>query len=561
MFRRIDIAAFAAALSLAVGAAAQTPSPQESLPDGYAMGRGMEVLVNMFRDIELFYVDPVDPNVLLNDAAAGMTSRLDPYTDYISEEDMKSFRLLTTGRYGGVGSIIRQNGDWVIFAEPYRDSPADRAGIGPGDRIVEIAGQDGRGLSTARVSELLKGEPGTRVKLKVVDFYTDSVREMSIRREIINIPGIPYYGMVSDSTGYILNVDFTEDVSSDMRNAVMALREAGAKSLILDYRNNGGGIVQEAVKMLSFFLPRGTEVVSLRGRNEEDNAVFVTEDDPIAADMPLAVLVNNGSASAAEIMAGALQDLDRAVVLGRRTFGKGLVQSTLPLGYNAYLKVTTAKYYLPSGRCVQAIDYARRDDTGALSYIPDSLVNEFSTRAGRRVYDGGGVMPDVNVPAEYVSRFAAIVYGKGYVHDFVDGYLRARPDLEVVPGEFELGDAGYAEFGEFMKNRDVQWESESRMALEALRARAADERYLDSVADLLDEVEARLTDDAATGLELYRDELVDLIEGEIVLRKCYNEGVVRHGLGDDPDVRAAVELLGEEERYRHILTEQDTARK
>lgn len=529
--------------------------------DGFRMGRSMEILVNMIRDINLFYVDEVDTEELLNDAAAGMTSGLDPYTEYISEKDMAAFQVMTMGRYAGVGSLIRKSGDYVIFAEPYKNSPADRAGIVIGDRIVEIDGEDARGMTTEQISEKLRGEAGTKVKLKVEKFYGGEVVPLEIRREVISIPGIPYYGMLNDSIGYILNIDFTEDVSSDMRTAVMSLKEQGAKALVLDYRNNGGGIVQEAVKILSFFVPRGTEVVSMRGRNLDEAVEFVTQSEPIAPDMPLAVLVNNASASAAEIVAGALQDLDRAVVVGRRSFGKGLVQTTRPMGYNSYLKITTAKYYLPSGRCIQAIDYARRAEDGTISHIPDSLIHEYRTAAGRKVYDGGGIMPDVRTEAAYVSRFAYLVYGKGYVFDFVDGYLRARPDLEIDPVTFALSDNDYDEFVAFMADKDVDWESDTKRALAQLKASAEAERYDEAIASSLEAIEASLHDDVATGLQMYRQELTDLIENEIVLRKAYSEGVTRHALPEDTDVCEAVRILQDPARYEEIVTRQDTDRK
>lgn len=547
----------AAAGAAVLGAATAAADP----PDGFRMGRNMEVLVNMLRDISLFYVDDVDADKLLSDAAAGMTAGLDPYTVYISEDDMDTFQLLTTGRYGGVGSLIRKSGEGVVFAEPYKGSPADRAGIVVGDRILEIDGQDASAMTTEQVSDLMKGEPGTKLRMKVGKFYTGDTVQVELKREIINIPGIPYYGMLPDSVGYILNIDFTDEVSNDMRNAVMALREQGARALILDYRNNGGGIVQEAVKILSFFVPRGTEVVSLRGRNPEENAVFATQNEPLDTEIPLVVLVNNGSASAAEIVAGALQDMDRAVLVGRRTFGKGLVQSTRPLGYNAYLKLTTAEYYLPSGRCIQAIDYASRAEDGTLSHIPDSLITEYRTAAGRRVYDGGGVMPDVRVPAEYVSRFAYIVYGKGYVHDFVDDYMQRNRGREIVPGAFALTDEDYADFVEFMRDKDVEWESETERLLGQLKEAAEAERYLEGIETYVADIEATLGDDVQDGLQRYRQELTELIENEIVLRSAYNAGVVEHNILKDPDVRAALELLGDAQRYGEILATKDTDRK
>lgn len=530
-------------------------------PDGFRMGRNMEILVNMLRDISLFYVDEVDPDKLLEDAAAGMASSLDPYTDYISEKDMVTFQLMTTGRYGGIGSLIRKGKGGIVFAEPYKGAPADRAGIRIGDKIVEIAGQDAGIMSVEKVSELLKGEPGTDVKLRVEKFSGGDTVSMEIRREVINIPGIPYYGMVNDSVGYILHMDFTDEVSNDMRNAVMELKGRGARSLILDYRNNGGGIVQEAVKILSFFLPRGTEVVSMKGRNPAEDAIFSTQNEPIDTEIPLVVLVNNGTASAAEIVAGALQDLDRGVVMGRRSFGKGLVQATRPLGYNAYLKITTAKYYLPSGRCIQAIDYAGRAEDGSLNHIPDSLITEFRTASGRKVYDGGGVMPDLRLPAEYVSRFAYIVYGRGYIYDFVDELMKENPQREIIPGEFRLSEEEYAQFAAFMEDKDVEWESETKRSLARLKSAAESERYLDAISDELEAIEAGLSDDVQSGLKLYRRELTELIENELILRAAYNEGVIKHNAGKDTDIREAAALLGDIPRYREILVSKDTDRK
>lgn len=530
-------------------------------PDGFKMGRNMEVMVNMLRDLSLFYVDDVDPDKLLKDAAAGMTSGLDPYTVYISEDDMDDFQIMTTGRYGGVGSLIRQRRDGVVFAEPYKGAPADRAGIVIGDKIIEVDGRPASDMTTDQVSALMKGKVGTKLKLKIEKFYTGDTVEVELKREMINIPGIPYYGMLNDSVGYILNVDFTEDVSRDMRNAVLALKEQGAKALILDYRNNGGGVLQEAVKIVSCFVPRGTEVVSLKGRNPEENAVFNTPNEPLDTEIPLVVLVNNGSASASEVVAGALQDMDRAVLVGRRTFGKGLVQTTRPQGYNSYLKLTTAKYYLPSGRCIQAIDYASRAEDGTLSHIPDSLITEFKTAAGRKVYDGGGVMPDVRVPAEYVNRFAYIVYGKGYIDDYVDMFMRANTDREVVPGEFRITDEDYAAFVEFMSDKDVEWQSETKLLLAKLKEVAEAERYTETVGDYITAIEENLDDDVQEALKLYKEELSELIENEIVLRRAYNEGVVVQNLAKDADVQEALALLADMERYNEILAGKDTDRK
>ncbi len=531
-------------------------------PGDFRLGRNMEIMVNMFRELNTFYVDSVDTDQLLSDAAAGMVRRLDPYTDYISEEDMQTFEVLTTGKYGGIGSLIRQSGDYVVFAEPYEGSPADRAGIRIGDRLVEIEGRDAKGMSTEEVSKLLKGEAGTHVKMKIERLLTGETAPLKIRREIITLPGIPWYGFVSDSIGYIAHSDFTEDCSADMRRALEELRSSGKlKGLVLDYRGNGGGILQEAVKTVSLFVPKGTEVASMQGRSEEQNAVFATETEPVDTLIPIAALVDGATASSAEIVTGAMQDLDRAVLIGQRTFGKGLVQSTRPLGYNAWLKLTTAKYYLPSGRCIQAVDYTRRNEDGSIGFVPDSLISEFSTAGGRKVYDGGGVMPDSVLAPDYLSRFTRIVLAKGYIDDFADAWNRDNPDREVVPGNFSLTEADYDAFVEFMSDKDVEWQSETELALKALREKASRELYLSQMESQLDALDSLLTDDTAAGLQLYRRDMTEIIESAIVLRRSYARGVARHSVAGDPAIAAAVDVLKNTALYTDILAHRDTARK
>ena len=425
-------------LALAAGLAAVAGATIHASHNDFGLGRNMEITVNMMRELSLGYVDPIDPDRLMEGAAAGMVSDLDPYTEYISEEGMSDFELLTTGKYGGVGALIRKKGDWVVIAQPYQGTPSDRAGLRIGDRILEIDGRDARGFTTEEVSSRLKGEPGSRVKVTVL--HLDSTRQtVTLRRERIAIPGVPYAGWAADGIGYIRHSDFTEGCYEEMRAAVERLRaEGGLKGLILDYRSNGGGIMQEAVKILSMFVPKGTAVVTTKGRNERQD--YRTESEPILPDLPLAVLVNGNTASASEIVAGALQDLDRAVLIGQRSFGKGLVQTTRPLGYNTMLKLTTAKYYIPSGRCIQAIDYSHSQE-GSVRVVPDSLVSEFTTRAGRKVYDGGGIMPDVFVPQDTtgVSSYLIEVGNKGLIIQFSFQYTdRNRAKLSTFENEQDL---------------------------------------------------------------------------------------------------------------------------
>ncbi len=533
--------------------------------NAHNLGKTVDVLVGMLRSINLFYVDDVSPEKIMNAAAEGMTKILDPYTDYIPAEEVEAFTTMTTGKYGGVGSIIRIAGDYVEFSAPYKGSPADRAGIRPGDRIVEIDGKSTKGFTTQQVSNLLKGDAGSAVKVTVEKFPSRERQTLKLTRERIAIPGVPYYGMVNDSVGYISHSDFTEGCSGDLLRAYESLKAQGMRSLVLDYRNNGGGILQEAVSVLSFFLPEGSEVVSTRSsKNPSTNKSIKTENRPIDLDIPIVVLTNNGSASAAEIVAGALQDYDRAVLVGQRTYGKGLVQSSYPLGYDAILKITTSKYHLPSGRCIQAIDYAAHNEDGSVAFVPDSLVSEFKTKAGRKVYDGGGVMPDVRLEPEYVSTFAVVVYAQGLVDDFLAEYCaRHYEELEgkVIPTEYHFSDEAYGEFVEFMKDKEVAWESSASRLWKEFKKAVEKERQQESMAEQMAHIEANITNTTEDNLWLYKKELQDIIEDQIVTRYCYNEGGTEHSLRNDKELAKAIELLGDREQYVKILAEQDTERK
>ena len=523
----------------------------------FGLGRNMEIAVNMMRELSLNYVDPVDPDRLMEGAAAGMVSDLDPYTEYIPEEGMQDFELLTTGKYSGIGALIRQKDDYVRIAQPYQGSPADKAGLKIGDKILSIDGKDAKGFTTELVSSRLKGEPGSKVKV-TVEHLDGTQQTAAIRRERIAIPGVPYAGWVADGIGYIRHSDFTEGCYEEMRAAVERLRaEGGLKGLILDYRSNGGGIMQEAVKILSMFVPKGTAVVTTKGRNERQD--YRTESEPILPDLPLAVLVNGNTASASEIVAGALQDLDRAVLIGQRSFGKGLVQTTRPLGYNTMLKLTTAKYYIPSGRCIQAIDYSHSQE-GSVRVVPDSLVSEFTTRAGRKVYDGGGIMPDIATEPEYISRFAATLYALGFIEDFGDDYTRRHPGQRIDLRTFSITDADYADFVEFMQDKEVPYESDTRRALKALKKAAEDDRFAE-LKERFERVEAELKDDTRTNLETYREQVVDAINNDIVLRHGYTAGVIEHALPGDREVTEAVAVLRDSAEYARITREQDTRRK
>ncbi|MBQ1939705.1 MAG: S41 family peptidase, partial [Alistipes sp.] len=505
----------------------------------FGLGRAMELTVNMMRELSLNYVDTLDYEKLLQGATNGMVRDLDPYTAYIPEQEMSEFELLTTGKYGGVGSLIRLKGDYVIFAQPYEGSPSDRAGIKIGDRILEINGESAKGFTTEQVSSRLKGDAGTPVKVKI-ERLDGSHHEVEMTRERISIPAIPYVGWVAEGIGYIRHSDFTEGSFEEMRAAIEKLRSTGPlEGLVLDYRSNGGGLMQEAVKIVSLFTPKGTEVVRTKGRKEEKS--YKTQADPLYPDLKLAVLVNGSSASAAEIVAGSLQDLDRAVLVGQRTYGKGLVQTTVPIGYNSMAKITTSKYHIPSGRCIQAIDYSNSQQ-GDVHQVPDSLITEFQTRGGRKVYDGGGVMPDIRLEPEYISRFAMTLYGLGYIEDFGDDYIRRKGYQPIDPRTFNITEADFQDFKAFLKDKEIPYESESRQALRLIKEAAKNDRFKELEEELA-RLESEVKDDTQTNLETYREEVEEQLRHDIIQRHAYTRGVTENVIPRDKALKCAIETL------------------
>ena len=523
----------------------------------FGLGRNMEIMVNLMHAVSTQYVDTVDADEMMRNGAEGITSKLDPYTDFIPEEDMPNFEAMTTGRYGGIGALIRKKGDYVIIAEPYKGSPADENNLKIGDKIVAIDGKDMKGAKVEEISKRLRGEPNTTVTVTIERLLTGEREEIKIRRRRIVIPSITYAGYVADGVGYIRHADFTDKCYDDLRAAILRLQSEGTlKSLILDYRNNGGGVLQSAVKVLSLFVPKGTMVVETRGRAEKTHKLY-TEYEPLLPDTPLAVLINGNSASAAEIVAGAIQDLDRGVLIGQRSFGKGLVQGTVPLGYNAYAKITVGKYYIPSGRCIQAINYSK---DGRAEQVADSLIKEFTTSRGRKVYDGGGIMPDKRMEAKYISNFAATLYLMGIIEDYGDEYIKQNHAKEIDVKQFSISDEDYANFAKLVMEREIPYKSESRAALEKLRNALEKERN-SSLEEALVAIDKGLRDDKQNNLETFRKEIIEQINQNIVLRYAYAEGVIANSLRNDEEVQEAIKLLSDKAEYERITTKQDTQRK
>lgn len=548
-----------AALTATVESYAQTDNRTQR---DFELGQATEVLANIMREFEVGYVDDVSATQLLNSAARGMIIATDPYSEYLSEESLSNFELLTTGRYGGVGSLIRKRDDYVIFAQPYKGSPSDLAGIKIGDKILAIDGQSMKGMDVSAISSRLKGEPESVVEVVIERNIDSSVDTLQLTRKRISIPSVNYAGIIRDGVGYISHNDFIEGSYDEMRHAVEQLMATDSlRGIVLDYRSNGGGVMQEAVDIASLFVPRGSRVVSLMGRDSTSLKHLDTRYAPLAEDIPIVVLVSGTSASASEILAGALQDMDRAVVMGSRTYGKGLVQGTRYVGYNSYLKYTTAKYYTPSGRCVQSRNYATMRNEGSVTTVPDSLISEFRTRSGRRVYDGGGIVPDVKIEPQYVSRFAVTLYAMGLMEDWADRYMRTHHTDKIDVRSFSITDEDYADFTAFIADKEIPYESETRQALKVLERALEKDLYTESLGGAVEQLKAQLKDDKLSNMQTYRDEIIDALNSDIIMRHAYNEGVQERIAATDEEVDRAIELILNAEEYQRILTSQDVEKR
>lgn len=544
-----------AALTATVESYAQTDSRVQR---DFELGESIEVLANIMREFEVGFVDDVSAKQLLNSAARGMITATDPYSEYLSEEAMSNFEIMTTGRYGGVGSLIRKRDDYVIFAQPYKGSPSDLAGIKVGDKILAIDGQSMQGKDVSVISSHLKGEPESDVEVVIERNIDSSVDTLRLTRKRISIPSVNYAGIIRDGVGYISHNDFIEGSYDEIRRAVEQLMATDSlRGIVLDYRSNGGGVMQEAVDIASLFVPRGSRVLSLMGRDSSSLKHLETRYAPLAEDIPVVVLVSGNSASASEILAGALQDMDRAVIMGSRTYGKGLVQGTRYVGYNSYLKYTTAKYYTPSGRCVQSRNYATMRNEGSVTTVPDSLISEFRTRGGRKVYDGGGIVPDVKIEPKYVSRFAVMLYAMGLMEDWADKYMRTHHTDKIDVRTFTITNEDYADFCSYIADKEIPYESETRQALKALERAMERDLYTESLGEAVEQLKSQLKDDKLSNMQTYRGEIVDALNSDIVMRHAYNEGVQERIAATDEEVDRAIELILNAEEYQRILTSQD----
>lgn len=516
----------------------------------FRIAKNLDIFFTLFRELNTFYVDEINPEKIIKSGIDNMLKTLDPYTVYYPESDADEFTILTTGKYGGIGSLVRKSGDYTVISEVYKGFPADRAGIKPGDLLKKVDGVSLKGLSTDKVSEKLKGNAGTELTLTIERNGNDT--EYPLKREKIAIPPVPYSGMIDSKTGYIRFRSFTQNCIDDVRNALVELKSNNPQQIILDLRGNPGGLLTEAVEIVNLFIGPGHEVVSTKGKVKQFDEDFKTSKQAVDEKIPLAIIINRGSASASEIVAGAIQDLDRGIIVGQRSYGKGLVQITRPLSYNTQLKVTTAKYYIPSGRCIQALDFSHPNEDGSVGIIPDSLISEFKTKNGRIVKDGGGIAPDVEILPEQLSQVATELYLRYYIFDFATLYYRAHPDIKTTSQPL-LNDQDYTDFRNFLLNRNFDYKTITEVSLNELIDNAKKEKYYDMHKDLFQKLEKDIVHSLDQDLSIFRSEITELLEDEIISRYFYESGAIAWTLKKDEQVMKALEVLNNKEEYASIL--------
>ncbi len=534
-------------------AAAQAQAPADNKNQRYFdINKNIDIFNSVLRELDMFYVDSVEVNNLVQNSIRNMLTRLDPYTEYYAEENMEDLQFMTTGEYAGIGAIISYNNGQVVINEPYEGLPADKAGLKAGDAILEIDGKDMRKSTVKEVSDKLKGTPGTSLELTIRRPGEKKDRKLKIVREKIEVDPITYSGITDDKIGYLHFGSFTTRSADRVKKTVQDLKVKGATSLIMDLRGNGGGILDEAVDVVNLFVPKGEEIVSTKGKVKQWDRTYLTRNQPLDEIIPIVVLIDTGSASASEIVAGGLQDLDRAVIVGNRSFGKGLVQTPRDLPYGGNIKITTSKYYIPSGRCIQALDYSHRNPDGSVARVPDSLTNVFKTRNGREVRDGGGITPDITIPQPTGGTIAYYLMADNVIFDYVTEWAQQHKEI-APPHRFRLPESDYEAFKEFVKKRDFEYDQLSERSLQQLKAMMEFEGYMDVAKEEFAALEAKLHANLDRDLELFKEDITSMIESEIVQRFYYKKGVLLHQLSDDKVYDKAVEILRNPEMYRSIL--------
>ncbi|WP_101541863.1 S41 family peptidase [Bacteroides cutis] len=523
----------------------------------FQIAKNLDIFNSIVKELDMFYVDTIDPNKTIRGGIDAMLYSLDPYTEYYPEDDQTELEQMLKNSYGGIGSIIRYDPKLkhTVIAEPYEGMPAAKAGLKAGDVLLEIDGKDLTG--NTNVAEMLRGQAGTGFKLKVQRPGVENPLMFDIVRRSVQLPLIPYYDMLDNNIGYINLSTFSGNPSKEFKQAFLDLKKRGITSLVIDLRNNGGGLLDEAVEIANFFLPRGKTLVTTKGKIKQASNTYKTLREPLDLEIPLVVLVNSGTASSSEILAGSLQDLDRAVIIGNRTFGKGLVQTTRPLPYGGTMKLTTSKYYIPSGRCVQAIDYKHRNEDGSVGRIPDSLTTVFHTAAGREVRDGGGVTPDIVVKQDKLPNILFYLVNDNLIFNYATEYCLKHPAIPV-PQDFKVTDADYADFKAMVKKADFKYDQQTEKMLKSLKEMAEFEGYLTDASDEFKALEKKLSHNLDRDLDHFSKDIKEMIAIEIIKRYYYQRGSIIQQLKDDDDLKEAVKVLGDLTRYKKMLSVSET---
>lgn len=546
---RVGAVAFVAALALSAIAATRSNKAE--------ITRNLDIFNSLYKELQTNYVDSIDAEKSINTAIAAMLNDIDPYTEYFPASQQEDITMMTSGEYAGIGSVILEKpGKGVFISEPYEGSPAQKAGLRPGDHIIMIDNDTVTTWHSSQVSGKLKGQAGTQVKVTVNRPYAaDSILTFDITREKIQLPAVPYYGVVRDNIGYINLTSFTDKAATDVRNALIELKkDPRVKSIVLDLRGNRGGLLEAAVKIVGLFVTKNTEVLRTRGKGLLNEKVYKTTSAPVDTQIPLAVFIDGGSASSSEITAGALQDLDRAVIIGNRSFGKGLVQSTRPLPYDGVLKVTIAKYYIPSGRLIQAIDYSHRNPDGSVARIPDSLTNVFKTVHGREVRDGGGITPDIDIDYGEANRLTYNIVSDNWAFDYATRYAAQHP--EIAPAEeWQITDSIFDDFKQFIDPEKFNYDKVCEQMLESLKKAAEIEGYMnDSTRKEFTVLEGLLKHNLGHDLDNNRKDIEEILASEIIRRYYYQKGQVIEALKRDATLDSAVVVLNDKARYKQILS-------
>jgi carboxyl-terminal processing protease len=520
----------------------------------FEVSKNLDIFATLFRELNIYYVDETNPGDLMKKGIDKMLESLDPYTNFIPESEIEDYRYMTTGQYGGIGALIRQQGDYVYISEPYEGFPAQKADLRAGDKILKLNDIDVKGKTTDEISKLLKGQPSTSIKLVVEREGESKPLEKMVNREEIKIKSVSYFGMVNKEIGYIKLTGFTENASGEVKSALMELKKnPELKSIVFDLRGNPGGLLKEAIDIVNLFADKGTEIVSTKGKVKEWDKVHKAVNNPVDVNIPIAVLIDRGSASASEIVSGAIQDLDRGVVVGQRSYGKGLVQQTRPLSYNAQLKVTVAKYYIPSGRCIQALDYSHRNEDGSVDKVADSLISAFKTKNGRIVYDGGGVTPDIAIEPQKYSNILASLVTKNLIFDYATKYRIAHPTISSAR-DFKLTDAEYNDFVTFLNGKEYDYTTKTEKKLEELKKSATDDKVTEEVNAQIEALNAKIKHSKSEDLINFKSEIKQFIEEEIASRYYFQNGRLEASLKDDLEVKEAITLLNDMDKYKKVLT-------